>query len=296
MKMNCNPKIQKIDTWYSNGWLSDAFLKGIGTFTEGQLTDFLFADIWAPTAVVNETTHAPIDNEWEWKNYGFDAEEIALIYWSQYGGNYFPERFDSTADFNYAVWEDKCKVIKLIKATIKKNRLKYAKLIELAGFAYNPLNNVDAHEMYSTFENHGGETHGSSGSNSSTTTPGTTNTHSVNPYDTGTPLKVEYTDSQSGSIGVSGINSQTTTITHASAKNTDSAGEQEDYTVNAEDNAFGQALKGADYYKAEKHRRFGNIGTTKTQELLEAEREQLKFNLLQAFFNDLNEVALIGIY
>ena len=79
------------------------------------------------------------------------------------------------------------------------------------------------------------------------------------------------------------------------AKNIGDDGE-EDYTVDAEDNAFGKALKGADYYKAEKHRRYGNIGVTKTQELLEAEREQLRFNLLQEFFDDINKVILIGVY
>ena len=218
-----------------------------------------------------------------------------------------------------------------IRAQYLKNLLKYTKMIELAGFAYDPLRNVDAHEMYSVFENHGETRHDILNTTSSASSDTGMTEHSVQPYDV-TSYKKESKDENGttrttvgqnpdgtktpeakvGTVDVdeitatgnaidktsiyqSGANATRDATFHETAKNTGTNGE-EDYIVASTDNAFGQALKGADYYKAEKHRRYGNIGVTKTQELLEAEREQLKFNLLQEFFDDINKVILVGVY
>lgn len=320
--MICRPEMQRIDKWWKEGWLTHTFQRSLSEYIEGEWTNFLFQNIWAPTLKWNtDPADGPLDPEqWIWRNYGFDPDEVALIYWSQYGGNFFPEYFTNDTEFTQAMNLNNVDMISLIKAVALKNKLKYIKMIELAGFAYDPLNNVDAHELYSVFENHGTTKHEMSNTNQSASADTAVTTHAVTPYDS-TDWKDESKDtnsttvtgntSPSASAGTasatgssvtkpsfvqSGASATSDSTVHDNAKNTDSTGQQEDYTVAAKNNAFGQALKGADYYKAEKKRRYGNIGVTKTQELLEAERENLKFSLIQEFFDDINKVVLIGVY
>lgn len=324
----CRPEIQKINRWWKEGWLGHAFDEATTTYSGDHQPIILspFLDIWAPTLKWNaDQSKGPIDPyEWEWKNYGFDADEIAMIYQSMYGDNFFPEYFATDAEFHSAMDGHRSEVINNMKAKFLQNRLKYVKMIELAGFAYNPLNNVDAHELFSVFESHGGTKHNVANSSHVASADTLVRTHAVQPYDTTNTWKDESKDTNSSTTtgntipsasagGTGGASASGSSVTkpssvqsgasatsdstiHEKAKNTDGEGHEEDYTVAAKNNAFEQSLKGADYYKAEKHRRYGNIGVTKTQELLEAEREQLKFNLLQEFFNDINEVVLIGVY
>lgn len=317
----CKPEIQRIDTWWKNGWLSHAFVRSLSEYSEGTWQNFLFNNIWAPTLKWNnDKSQGPLDpEEWEWKNYGFDADEVALMYWAQYGGNYFGEYFATDNDFTGAMTLGHVDTINMIKATALKNKLKYIKMIELAGFAYDPLNNVDAHELFSVFENHGETKHEIANTNQNASADTGVTTHAVVPYDS-TSWKDESKDTNSTTVTgntspsatagtttasgsqitkpsfvQSGASATSDSTKHEHAKNTGAGGE-EDYTVDAKNNAFGQSLKGADYYKAEKHRRYGNIGVTKTQELIEAEREKLKFSLIDEFFRDINEVILIGVY
>lgn len=317
-------KIQKIDQWYDNGWLGDTFTRSCGTFSQGVMTSFFFTNIYAPVAKRNPTKHAPIPNEWTWEQFGFTPEEIADAYWAEFGGNYFNEFYKDNSAWATALASDKVKTVKMIRAILQKNKLKYKKLIDLAGYAYDPLNNVDAHEMFSVFENHGGQTSVSAGANSSAVSIDNNNQHSVSTYDS--DPKEEYTDETNGTgttktptLGIpktqeniegeeitnpnsvsSGVATNQVETSHQEASNMSGdygeGRQQHAYHVNATDNAFGQELWGADYYKAEKHRRYGNIGTTKTTELLEAERENLKFILLDEFFRDINEVILVGVF
>ena len=324
--MIVRPQIQKIDEWYQNGWLTRA-INAATYFPLNATKDRAFENIWAPTRVwENDKSTGPTD-EWEWHNYGFSSQEIADAYWTQYGWCYFPTFYFDNNEFSEDETNIAGKVIMGIRAQYLKNLLKYKKMIELAGFAYDPLNNVDAHELFSVFENHGGEKQQSASSGQGITGQNLQNQHKVAPYDgDNTATKVESedittgqgaTDNASASIKDSNnntivsaqtgnkanIGASTSTASsgysqteHINAKNIGEGGVEEDYTVDGKNNAFGQDLQGADYYKAEKHRRYGNIGVTKTQELLEAEREQLRFNLLQEFFDDINKVILIGVY
>ena len=311
--------IQKINTWYSEDYLTVAFQDAC-TFTEGTppASTFFWSDIWSPVKV---PTFQGMPDEYRYINFGFTADEIADAYWAEYGANYFNEYYSSFLDFNNAAQEHKCKIIKQIRAVLIKNKYKYQKMIELAGFTYDPLSNVDAHELYSVLENHGGITRDSGSTSSSGMRTETKNKHNVAPYDGGdTATKTEYEDIMSGygatytpsttvgsktvSAGAitspssvsAGVAQTTDTETHNHAKNLDANGQEVDYTVDAKNNAFEADVKGGDYYKVEKHRRYGNIGVTKTTELLEAQRENLRFNLLQEFFDDINEVILVGIF
>lgn len=64
----------------------------------------------------------------------------------------------------------------------------------------------------------------------------------------------------------------------------------------AKDSAFGVALDGAERYYAEKRIRQGNIGVTKSTELIEAQREAVRYNILDEFFRDLERDIVVGIY
>ena len=55
-------------------------------------------------------------------------------------------------------------------------------------------------------------------------------------------------------------------------------------------------MTAADYSHIEKRVRQGNIGIVSTVKLIEEQRDLVKFNLIQEFFNDINKQILIGIY
>ena len=326
MKVNCRPNKQKIDDWYWNGWLADTFYRACGEVSGGVVTSFFFSDIYAPVLKWNQDKkEGPKDPpEWEWKNYGFSQQEIADAYWAQFGCWSFPEYFATDAEQALALSSERSKVYRLIKATLIQNKMKYQKMIDLAGFAYNPLNNVDAHEMHSELIADGDTIVDGIGVQSAASSTDVKNTHKVAPYDgEATATKVESEDTTKGdgasttptvtygsqsysgntisspSSVASGASKTTTTQAHMETMN--GKGEEigsgtERFHVAAKDNAFGQELWGADRYHAVKNRRYGNIGVTKTQELIEAEREALRFNLLQEFFRDINKVVLIGVY
>ena len=113
--------------------------------------------------------------------------------------------------------------------------------------------------------------------------------------------EVTVTDANIGQNSISHADNYTngtkgsTKYVHNLAKNLNGANE-EDYIVDARDTAFGQALKGADKMHVEKLIRHGNIGVTKTTELIEDAREVIAYSIIQQFFDDINEVILVGIW
>lgn len=84
-------------------------------------------------------------------------------------------------------------------------------------------------------------------------------------------------------------NTDNTTITHHNAKNGEA-----DYNGGVD--GFGNTVVGGDKYHHEIKERKGNIGVTKTTELLMDALEWYKNNILMEFFKDLNEQVLVGIY
>ena len=60
--------------------------------------------------------------------------------------------------------------------------------------------------------------------------------------------------------------------------------------------AFENSADNSDIYHAEKRVREGNIGLTKTTELIESARSTLRWTVLDELFKDINEVLLIGLY
>lgn len=291
-------KNSRVQLWYDDGALDYVFSKGTNTGTDADPVYF-FSSIYLPVRKATADTPSQ-DAEYTYENIGLSDEQITECYVTQYGLNFFTESLD---EFRELTDYTKSKLIRTIKGVLAKNKQKYLKLIELLGYSYNPLYNVDGKEVFTELTNHGGTTNTVT-HELDTTTSVSTNisvTESTTPYDQGTAITDSVTttagtgtDNQSTTTGLAENNVDTSTITHQAAKNTGSNDTEEDYTAN--DTAYGQSIKGADYFHTNKLIRQGNIGVTKTTELIEAERLNLQYSLLQEFFDDINQLILVGIY
>lgn len=236
-------------------------------------------------------------------NVGFTDVEITNYYVSLFGSNYFC--------YDPDIANDRVVITRKVKSIYEANLYKYRKLVELMGYNYNPLFNVDGVELYSNAESIGDtdSLHNPTGTikngvplnTDETPVNPPTVTHEVAPYDDAN-TKLESKDIQSGQTVTDYTEySETNATIHHAAANlvyNDSTGKYEPKTfvINEKDNAFGVAFNGPERYYAEKRIRQGNIGVTKTQELIEAQREVVKFNILDEFFKDINEHILVGIY
>lgn len=230
-------------------------------------------------------------------NVGFSDVEITNYYVSLFGSNYFC--------YDPDIASDKVAITRKVKSIYEANLYKYRRLIELLGYDYNPLYNVDGTELYSNAESIGDtdSIHNPTGTikNGADSDNAPTVKHNVTPYDSET-AKLQSEDIQSGqTITDYTAYSETSSTIHHPAGNlvyNDSTGKYEPKTfvINEKDNAFGVAFNGPERYYAEKRIRQGNIGVTKTQELIEAQREVVKFSILDEFFKDINEHILVGIY
>ena len=273
-----------------------------------------FENIYIPIKIV---TASGMSDDYTYVNVGLTCRDIADIYYSQYSGNYLMDVKLSTR----------------MQAIFKKNLGKYLRLLELEGYEYNPLWNVDGTEIRQNLENHG-ETdreYGGIDSVVGTNFANSQSTHTSSTFDQ--TLKTEYQDTYAGSGTAPIANSvqyvtektdgadkgnievknasitgspETVTYTTNGHKNTEKEvhrsaknivnGSEVDYVVNAKDTAFGTSLIGGDRMAVEKYVRQGNIGVTKTTELIESQRDIVRFVILQQFFDDINDVILIGLY
>ena len=301
--------IAQVNEWTERGILMNAFI-GLA----------IFSNIYIP---VKTPTSAGMPDEYTYTNIGLDYSEIAALYDTLYGKNYLvvPLDTDNTS-------QSTAKLTAKIQSIYKLNKYKYLKMVELQGYTYNPLYNVDGVEQYTFISNEGtkdttlqraytqytdsttsNNTRSGSISDSGSSTATHEDTNSVTTFDSDT---LNTTDHNSGNNNVtSSSNTQTfnnvadngggsvtygahtdtdtTTITHHNALN----GENE---YSGGNDLFGNTVTGGDKYHNEKRLRQGNIGVTKTQELIEAERNNLRFSIIQEFFDDINKYILVGIY
>lgn len=304
---------------YQKSWLTLAFDEA--TIIQGETSGGFFNNIWIPTRQYDPTTQQLSEN-YTYYNVGCTTAEMADIYWTEHSGTYLIGHFEDISQ-SYVLLQRR------IAAIFKKNLGKYKKLIELEGLIWNPLWNVDGEEIRQLLENNGTndvET-GQINTSAGVQWNDTKTTHEVTAYDSDT-LKKEYEDKVSGNganipTGIqrveftngdftvsnqspsgstiasadestNGLKGKTKYV-HNLAKNLNGANE-EDYIVDARDTAFGQALKGADKMHVEKLIRHGNIGVTKTTELIEDARKAFRYTLLDEFFKDIDEVILVGVY
>lgn len=233
-------------------------------------------------------------------NVGADTNAIAEYFATKYGLNYFA--------YNFNDGNDRTTLESRIESIYKANLYKYRKLIETMGYTYNPLFNVDGIELYSNAESIGNTTNNNTSSDSGSITVNPTTTHYVNPYDKNsaeeTNMSVESKDvvtNNSTSQSMTGSNN--TILQHNPAENnyvwdaeTGKWVSNGIFSINAKDNAFGVQFDGPERYYAEKRIRQGNIGVTKSTELLDDQRRLVRFNILDEFFKDLEPHIVVGIY
>lgn len=259
--------MMKVDEWNRKNLLTIAFENGLSYMSTPRT--YFFDHIYAP---IRLPTGSGMPDSYTYLDIGFSYSEIASIYAAKFGGCYWPEWYKDSTEFAAAVAEYRSKIVERLISVLRENEYKYNKLIELQGFAWNPLWNVDGTELHATIEQHAKETV-STGTN-------LTVERSAYPYDSASAKK-QYQDKTSGSA----------------AQNTrETAHTQDAHSVAAEDNAFGEALSGGDIYHAEKTVRQGNIGVTKSSELIRDARGILRWSILEEYFRDINKVILIGIF
>lgn len=206
-----------------------------------------FKNIYVPVKI---PTADGMPEDFTYVNIGVTPVEMADIYATEFGLNFLIEPLDRS-DFQ----DGSQKLGNRIKSVYIKNLGKYMKMLELQGYTYNPLWNVDGTEEYAFLENNG----------------------------------VNDVESQINVYDASLRDFQKTTYVHNNAKNGTA-----DY--NAGTDVWENTVSGGDKYHTEKRVRQGNIGVTKTQELIASERENLRFTILDEFFKDINKQILIPIY
>lgn len=287
---------------YKGNYLSRLFLDS--TSVQGETVDGFFNKIWVPVKVYNEQTGKFAD-DYTYYNCGMDTNELAQLYWTKYSGNFL---IGGHEDFD-GVFQ---RLVMRCESIFKQYLGKYRKLVEMEGLIWNPLWNVDGTELHQILEVHGNENDLFSESGASATGKHLKDTRKVTPYD-GDALKTESeedhvgqdtsTPSASATYGTDSISSSggqvsnaDTTSSEARASRSHRTHDAIGYGVSAEDTAFGTAISDGDLLHTEKTVRQGNIGVTKTTELIEDARKTVAYSIIQEFFKDINKVILIGTY
>lgn len=246
---------------------------------EGSPVSYFFQDIYVPILTRDEN-HAPLVGDdgnfvFTYQNVGLTTSQLTDAYMTLYGYNMLsvplvPPQVDA---FKYATSVSALST--KMKSIFLMNKYKYLKWIDSMGYAYNPLWNVDGSDSFQYIDSHGNVTR--------TNTPilQTSQNLQTAPYDNSNTY----------------VNTSMTTNTYSGTQSTDTETHadilpEDDNTINGPVHA----ITGGDYSHIEKRVRQGNIGVTQTSELIRNERELVRFNLVQEFFNDVNKQLLVGIY
>lgn len=299
--------MRKVDEFYDNSKLSEIF----ATATNNGTTEdpvYLFSQIYVPVRDY-DTTNQKLSDTYTYYNVGITVDEMADLYWSEFSAMYL-----LGAGLGKDIDEDTDKLKVRCTSIFKKYLGKYKKLVELEGLIWNPLWNVDGVELRQLLETHGNETHLSTGSSHTVDGNYSQRQHKSAPYDSDT-FKNEWQETDQGqggsgtasaSSGIVGgveIEAESGTVGNITGStgtaSTDLRSVQHDsisYGVSAGDAAFGSAVEDGDILHTEKHIRQGNIGVTKTSELIEDARKVVRFSIIEEFFKDINEIILCPIF
>ena len=294
--------LTKIEDWYLSKTDNDSNL--YLAFNSFLATNNVFANIYV--AIRDNPQYAEMEEHFSYYNVGFTVSDITQYFNLRYGPNYFAYRFTDSNQVDYL--KEKMAII------YKANLYTYRKLIETLGYTYNPLFNVDGIELYSNAESLGNskseqqptgtiKTQTGSGVNGNLDTE---STHYVNPYDQNSDAAT-YVNDKTKNSALTSVQSfeqykDTTTVSHESADNykynTTSGQWEKDglFGIKKEDVAFGINFGGPERFYAEKRIRQGNIGVTKSTELLRDQRDLVKFNILDVFMKDLEKDLVVGIF
>lgn len=300
--------LTRVEDWHETLIEDKSYLDKI--FSDTVYGNNIFTNIYISIRENPRTAHEEEEPIYTYVNVGFSSTEIADYFNTRYSANCFLYSFKFEKDYQ--------KLLSRMKSIYKANFYKYKKLIEVMGYRYNPLFNVDATELYSNME--------ALGDSKTTRTPDgtiinttgtldaetekidkTTTTNYTNPYDQNTESSADYVDSKTEQTPITSTQTyeqynETTGYesqpAHSWTYNSSTGTVTKDgiFSMAAKDSAFGVSLGGAERYYAEKRIRQGNIGVTKSTELLESQREVVRFNILDEFFRDLEKEIIVGIY
>ena len=265
--------LKTVETWYKMPTITSDTVRTLEKVFQNATSrgnnSYFFGDIWIPIRD-RDNDHKMLDTV-TYTNVGITTEQMAQIYRTLYGRNLLSVPLINWEDdsLKYAASVDELSL--KMKSILNLNLYKYLKWIESMGYAYNPLWNVDGTESFQYIDNHG------SVMTDSTTTGTTMDQLSTTPYDS---QNLKLTNQNDGS-STFGTNSE---VSHTNVTEAPIGGD------------ILAAVTGGDFSHVEKRIRQGNIGVTKTTELLNDERELVKFNLIQEFFDDINKQLLVGIY
>lgn len=266
---------KKTDEVYPIPLLQDSL--GKATDVGGQYSQiYFFKDIWIPRPKTYANKYGEnipqghdahefyVDGnghfEYKYENVGMLPDAMAEVYMTLYGYNML----------SVPITDPDMLTLKM-KSIFNLNLGKYMKWLDTMGYAYNPLWNVDGSESFQYIDTHGNVTR--------------TNTPILQ---TDQELKTAPYDNETYKATNKTIN------TYSGTQSTDT--ETHTQVTNASLDGPVHAITGGDYSHIEKRVRQGNIGVTMTTQLIEAERELVKFNLIQEFFNDVNKQLLVGVY
>lgn len=296
LMMVCNP-YSTVKQWSTTIATTERYCLNVAFRQALQVTSspttYFFDNVYIPVKI---PTAAGMPDDFTYEKIGWDIDDIVDIYTTYYGPNFLIEPLVPDGVYEYS--NSIGLLTRRIKSVFQMNKGKYLKLIELQGYEYNPLYNVDGTEDYTYLENQGMADKKTSHNIDKTVeaTLDSTQTTNVNLYDSTTREAQEVVTSgqpSSTETGLAANNYDEEEYTHKNAKNLNASNVEEEYNATS---TFGQDIKGGDKFHTERKVRKGNIGVTKTQELIEAERENLKFVVLEEFFKDLNEQILIGVF
>lgn len=331
-------KISKVETWNEIGSpiLPEEYHSALSWVLSPAET--VFAAIWMPVKYV---TDEGIDEEWSYLNIGLDADAMSDVYNTQYGANYLSEYINTSMDSLTRI--EQCgKLRQKVASIIDKNQGKYLKWIELQGYTYNPLWNVDGVETTVTeygqhvtdtdfgqkqltdnfaqqqntsnfaqrqdTDNFAQQQNTDSFAQNKLTDQYGNHTDVTNHYETTmddtstTRLKTKDESVNAQKTDTHTTDAKTDTHTLGAHNDTHTIGAHNDtFTLGAHNDTHTHAAS-KDTVTSKQHtdtvtyERHGNIGVTKTQELIESERANLRFNIIQELLNDINEYILVGIY
>lgn len=305
--MSLNQRIRSltlIEKWYE----SDVTGRTLQSLFTDAMPSMVFGEIYVS---IRRNPRTAVDEQTETYNYynvGVTYADIADYFTTKFSLNYFAYDFNNESEYNQL----KMRIASIYLA----NKYKYMKLIEVLGYRYNPLYNVDGTELYSRAESVGDAINTRTPSGTVTTVSGTKVNNTIGDSET-VFFKNPYNEnSESASVvdSKTKTNAITTEQSYSEGYNEKSDFENVPaykyeydsieqkwiksgvFSVDAKDNAFGEAFSGPERYYAEKRIRQGNIGVTKSTELLRDQREIVKFNILDEFFKDLEREIVVGIY
>ena len=259
---------------------------GKATDVGGQYSQiYFFKDIWIPRPKTYANKYGEnipeghnahefyIDGdgkfEYKYENVGMLPDAMTEAYMTLYGYN----------KLSVPITDPDMLTLKM-KSIFNLNLGKYMKWLDTMGYAYNPLWNVDGSESFQFIDEHGEVQRD--------TTPILQSKQELQtaPYDSETYRKTNQTETTYQGLKDGGNYYSLEKETHTGIPS----------LVNQPINGTLHAVTGGDYSHIEKRVRQGNIGVTMTTQLIEAERELVKFNLIQEFFRDINKQLLVGTY